>query len=67
MAVRIITVKSDRAVHEAELHKIQKILAESECPNESFLASIDGYSSFDENAGVVIIGAGEPFTAHVEI
>lgn len=63
--MRMIEVRSDREVSPGELKKIQDIFLESQCPNESLLNSIDGCKGFRD--GVVTIGNGEGFTAHVEV
>ena len=48
-----ITILSAEPITEDIIKKIRDIFAESECPNESMMASIPGFSSFDERAGVV--------------
>ena len=48
-----ITIISAEPITEDIIKKILGIFAESECPNESMMASIPGFSSFDERAGVV--------------
>lgn len=48
-----ITILSAEQITEDIIKKIRDIFAESECPNESMMASIPGFSSFDESAGVV--------------
>ena len=48
-----ITILSAEPITEDIIKKIRDIFAESECPNESMIASIPGFSSFDERAGVV--------------
>ena len=48
-----ITILSAEPITEDIIKKIRDIFAESECPNESMMASIHGFSSFDERAGVV--------------
>ncbi len=48
-----ITIISAEAISEDIVRKIRDIFAESECPNESMMASIPGFSSFDERAGIV--------------
>ena len=48
-----ITILSVEPITEDIIKKIRGIFAESECPNESMMASIPGFSSFDERAGVV--------------
>lgn len=48
-----ITILSAEPINEDIIKKIRGIFAESECPNESMMASIPGFSSFDERAGVV--------------
>ena len=48
-----ITILSAEPITEDIIKKIRGIFAESECPNESMMASIPGFSSFDERAGVV--------------
>ena len=48
-----ITILSAEPINEDIIKKIRGIFAESECPNESMMASIPGFSSFDERAGIV--------------
>ena len=48
-----IKILSAEPITEDIIKKIRDIFAESECPNESMMASIPGFSSFDESAGVV--------------
>ena len=48
-----ITILSAEPITEDIIKKIRGIFAESECPNESMMASIPGFSSFDERAGIV--------------
>ena len=48
-----ITILSAEPITENIIKKIRGIFAESECPNESMMASIPGFSSFDERAGIV--------------
>ena len=48
-----IKILSAEMITEDTIKKIRDIFAESECPNESMMASIPGFSSFDERAGVV--------------
>ena len=48
-----IEIRSGEPITEDIIKKIRDIFAESECPNESMMASIPGFSSFDESAGVV--------------
>lgn len=48
-----IKILSAEPITEDIIKKIRGIFAESECPNESMMASIPGFSSFDESAGVV--------------
>ena len=63
--MRMITVKSDHTLTQAELETIQGIFHESKCPNESLISSVDGCTGFHD--GEVTIGAGDTFVAHVEI
>ena len=48
-----ITILSAEPITEDIIKKIRGIFAESECPNESMIASIPGFSSFDERAGII--------------
>ena len=48
-----IKILSAELITEDTIEKIRDIFAESECPNESMMASIPGFSSFDERAGIV--------------
>ena len=48
-----ITILSAEPITEDIIKKIRDIFAESECPNESMIASIPGFSSFDERAGII--------------
>ena len=48
-----IKILSAEPITEDIIKKIRGIFAESECPNESMMASIPGFSSFDERAGIV--------------
>lgn len=53
MLIKSITQLSDN-----ELRKIQSIMKESRCPNESLRATFqDGYHHIDEEKGVVYFGA----------
>lgn len=63
--MRMIEVKSDRVLTDKELKMIQDIFLESMCPNESLINSIDSCKGVRD--GVVTVGSGEGFTAHVEI
>lgn len=54
-----ITILSAEPINEDIIKKIRGIFAESECPNESMMASIPGFSSFDERAGVVRLVDGQ--------
>lgn len=65
MSITHIEVHSDRPLMDTELQNIQDILQNSQCPNESLINSIDGYRSLSD--GVVTIGTGEGYTAHIEI
>lgn len=65
MSITHIEVHSDRPLTDMELQNIQDILQNSQCPNESLINSIDGYRSLSD--GVVTIGTGEGYTAHIEI
>ena len=48
-----IKILSAEPITEDIIKKIRDIFAESECPNESMMASIPGFSSFDERAGII--------------
>lgn len=48
-----IKILSAEPITEDIIKKIRDIFAESECPNESMIASIPGFSSFDERAGII--------------
>ena len=48
-----IKILSAEPITEDIIKKIRGIFAESECPNESMMASIPGFSSFDERAGII--------------
>lgn len=63
--MKIVKVQSDRELSDLELNHIQGILSESQCENESFINTIDGYTSFDGYA--VVIGTGEGYTYAVEV
>ena len=53
MQVKSITQLSDN-----ELRKIQSIMKESRCPNESLRATFqDGYHHIDEEKGIIFFGA----------
>ena len=53
MQVKSITQLSDN-----ELRKIQSIMKESRCPNESLRATFqDGYHHIDEEKGIIYFGA----------
>ncbi|WP_315452234.1 hypothetical protein [uncultured Selenomonas sp.] len=54
-----ITIISAEAITEDIVRKIRDIFAESECPNESMLASIPDFTSFDERAGIVRLKDGQ--------
>ena len=63
--VQIITVKSDRQLSGVERQQIQTIFAESNCPNESLIASFVGCKGLKGN--VVTIGEGQEYTYQIEI
>ena len=46
--MKSIKIVSAQAITEDTIRKIQDIFAESRCPNESMLASISEFTSFDE-------------------
>ena len=54
-----IEIRSGEPITEDIIKKIRGIFAESECPNESMMASIPGFSSFDESAGIVRLVDGQ--------
>ena len=51
--MKSIKIVSAKAITEDTIRKIRDIFAESRCPNESMLASISEFTSFDEGAGIV--------------
>lgn len=63
--MKIVRVQSDRELTDLELNHIQGILTESQCENESFINTIEGYTSFDGYA--VVIGTGKGYTYAVEV
>ena len=54
-----ITILSAEPITDDTTKKIRDIFAESECPNESMMASVPGFSSFDERAGIVCLKDGQ--------
>ena len=62
--MKMIKVKSDRKLTDTELNQIQGILSESQCENESFINTIDDYTSFD--GSTVTIGGGSSYTYNIE-
>lgn len=54
-----IKILSAEPITQDIISKIRGIFAESECPNESMMGSIPGFSSFDERAGVVRLVDGQ--------
>lgn len=62
--MKIIKVKSDRGLTDIELNQIQGILNESQCENESFINTINDYTSFD--GSTVTIGSGGSYIYNIE-
>ena len=54
-----IKILSAEPITEDIISKIRDIFAESECQNESMMASIPSFSSFDESAGIVRLVDGQ--------
>lgn len=60
-----IEIRSGEPIGEDIERKIHDIFVESECPNESLLASIPGFEYYDERHGIVHLVPGDIYTAVV--
>lgn len=60
-----IEIRSGEPIGEDIERKIHDIFVESECPNESLLASIPGFGQYDEQHGIVHLVPGDIYTAIV--
>ena len=60
-----IEIRSGEPIGEDSERKIHDIFMESECPNESLIASIPGFERYDERSGIVYLVAGDLYTAIV--
>ena len=60
-----IEIRSGEPIGEDIERKIRDIFIESECPNESLLASIPGCERYDEQHGIVHRVPGDIYTAIV--
>lgn len=64
-----IEIRSGEPIGEDIERKIHDIFVESECPNESLLASIPGFERYDEQCdeqcGIVHLVPGDLYTAIV--
>ena len=60
-----IEIRSGEPIGEDIERKIHDIFVESECPNESLLASIPGFERYDERHGIVHLVSGDLYTAIV--
>lgn len=60
-----IEIRSGEPIREDIERKIHDIFVESECPNESLLASIPGFERYDEQRGIVHLVPGDLYTAVV--
>ena len=60
-----IEIRSGEPIGEDIERKIHDIFVESECPNESLLASIPGFERYDEQCGIVHLVPGNLYTAIV--
>jgi hypothetical protein len=60
-----IEIRSGEPIGEDIERKIHDIFVESECPNESLLASIPGFERYDEQRGIVHLVQGDLYTAVV--
>lgn len=60
-----IEIRSGEPIGEDIERKIHDIFVESECPNESLLASIPGFERYDEQRGIVHLVPGDIYTAIV--
>lgn len=60
-----IEIRSGEPIGEDIERKIRDIFIESECPNESLLASIPGFERYDEQHGIVHLVLGDIYTAIV--
>ena len=60
-----IEIRSGEPIREDIERKIHDIFVESECPNESLLASISGFERYDERHGIVHLVPGDIYTAIV--
>jgi hypothetical protein len=57
-----IEIRSGEVIGEDIERKIHDIFVESECPNESLLASIPGFERYDERHGIVHLVPGDIYT-----
>lgn len=60
-----IEIRSGEPIGEDIERKIHDIFVESECPNESLLASIHGFERYDEQHRIVHLVPGDLYTATV--
>ena len=60
-----IEIRSGEPIGEDIERKIHDIFVESECPNESLLASIPGFERYDKQRGIVHLVPGDLYTAVV--
>ena len=62
----VIEIRSGKPIGKSTLDKIKQIFAESNCPNESLLRSIDDFSSFDGHH-IIQLATGDQFTETIEL
>ncbi len=60
-----IEIRSGKPISVDTLQKIRAIFQESQCPNESMLASIEGFTAYDE-AGHIQLAPGDTYKEYVE-
>ena len=57
-----VEVVSGEPIDHEVLAKIEKILTESNCPNESLRSSIPEFTSYDESKGIIQLHEGDTFS-----
>ena len=62
----VIAIRSGKPISNSTVDKIKQIFAESHCPNESLLHSIDDFSSFDGHH-IIQLAEGDQFTETIEL
>ena len=57
-----VEIISGEPIDHEVLTKIEKILTESNCPNESLRSSIPEFTSYDESKGIIQLSEGNIFS-----